>query len=766
MQPNSFYNHTFSTLAWRTAACDIHVVDKTRRTHLSAEQENCLQHLNVSNDNHYSEVASSATPYVLPNLQHSDVARDVSGQWLETCLLSQHVPSFFDIFRAGDVVCASVGVTVAEYVEKTPILTQITGMASMIVKYSRTKCAESITDRSFVKPSSGIQHSILYEIKHNETSPFLADIKSGAPVLAVENNMFIAPLVCHAPPERVFVLELQDDGLYTLRKISCSVSVGQVEPKLVVPRPGSSVSRNIVRKLLLTYLKQNYSQTSVSDRSSVFELVDQPVKVLKRSKRSAAHKFAPDDATVCGDRRVMKFKESRLVELFGKQHENVIRSLLLKEPWCLRSGSERNDGVMYEVVSAPISSKCWSDPTPEDVCLLLCMHAAQSRLRNVGIRYLTRTVQMQQVQQEIRSENSFGQSLQRSRHIPQYLENICAFITQQLQITPWSLSKSFVSAKSGKTMLRLQGRGNPFGKRQGYSFLESTLRANANASTDPKCRAIQMMEPHRKSGTQADLRKLNTAEVHAKLAKYGVAKSVIEKLQRWDGVKMLRQLANENELAREKLGTSMFVRHMKTTTQTNFAQYRLDIQTIFSNMVEMLGKSADYTNEDIDDPMFYIRDSKKQVSAVQVDKTDKEEYEEFMKSWCKPVDKVQYESGPSEGEVKDVSMQQSAAIPISLEAADKPLRKKQQRSKRKQIVPSRVKGKITTLLAACESNNVSRRVIGRFTVKRVNRDGSQTVECSIIEHQDLEDVKLDLRDGGCRFKTVSGRSIKSCYILG
>ena len=73
---------------------------------------------------------------------------------------------------------------------------------------------------------------------------FLGDIRAGTHQLAIGSNMFKAPAFAYRPTASDFLLIRQASGALLLREMTGYVAVGQQEPLMRVPAPGTKDVRS------------------------------------------------------------------------------------------------------------------------------------------------------------------------------------------------------------------------------------------------------------------------------------------------------------------------------------------------------------------------------------------------------------------------------------------------------------------------------------------------------------------------------------------
>ena len=96
------------------------------------------------------------------------------------------------------------------------------------------------------------------------------------------------------------------------------------------------------------------------------------------------------------------------------------------------------------------------------------------------------------------------------------------------------------------------------------------------------------------TGTNSDLRKLPMKEVHAKLKRHGYTEENLSKLERWDKIEILRDLANKQSqslLYDDDL--KKYSRNLRMTTDKQKEQYQKDINELFMRTINTLSKRGE-----------------------------------------------------------------------------------------------------------------------------------------------------------------------------
>lgn len=130
------------------------------------------------------------------------------------------------------------------------------------------------------------------------------------------------------------------------------------------------------------------------------------------------------------------------------------------------------------------------------------------------------------------------------------MRRICRLIEAKVLTTPWNLSQSFVQSKSQKSMMLLDGIGDPSFGNGGYSFLKMPMKASSDQNDglakvkDQRAQINPVLKnPKSVTGTDADLRKLTKSKIKEKLKEIGYADEQLDSASRWDMIAMLKDVS-------------------------------------------------------------------------------------------------------------------------------------------------------------------------------------------------------------------------------
>lgn len=246
---------------------------------------------------------------------------------------------------------------------------------------------------------------------------------------------------------RDFILVRDGQG-WLLRRIDSIYTSGVVEPKMEVFSPDSRQINNF----LVNYLKSCVKKSFVAGQSVQIEELK---RVFNNMNENAIRRHLKDvGARVDSDSRTFRSFEDRQVN--------------------------------YDV-------------TPEEICQYEKMQNSLYNLQSIGIQYLRVPDKMKQII---------------STFFKKYPDNlryyaISRMINDELHLTSWYLTESFINAQQGQAKMELEGIGDPTNGHGGYSFIKKPQKERMD-----KDEQLVEKKPDKKvSGTGADLRKLKTSAV-------------------------------------------------------------------------------------------------------------------------------------------------------------------------------------------------------------------------------------------------------------
>lgn len=218
------------------------------------------------------------------------------------------------------------------------------------------------------------------------------------------------------------------------------------------------------------------------------------------------------------------------------------------------------------------------------------------------------------------------------------LRHVLSYIERELQMAPWSQTRTFLDSSEGRFMMTLQGRGNPLGRGHGFAFLttcalgaadkdkasatkeakksgahtsrESKKKAKLekqqqNPLASPKKHAVDPEKLKRKllwdanetkpiiaagevTGTESDLRRLTMQQMLTQLEELGVGRDQVAPLSRWERVALIRRLANQKQLAEGHSELQKYARQLRSQCQRSLVNYQREKRQIFELQCQVL----------------------------------------------------------------------------------------------------------------------------------------------------------------------------------
>jgi transcription initiation factor TFIID subunit 1 len=249
--------------------------------------------------------------------------------------------------------------------------------------------------------------------------------------------------------------------------------------------------------------------------------------------------------------------------------------------------------------------------TPEQFCAHASMRSAEQRLKDAG--YGGKSLFMEDEDDE----------------------DIAQKLDDEILAAPWNTTKHFINAMKGKYLLQINGPADPTGIGEGFSYIRTSSKTTVGKEegSGPK-------QPKR-SGTDADLRKLHLDKAKNVLRSFGVPEEEISRLSRWEVVDVVRTMSTE--AARSggtTLGSFKFARGRLTHLSAQ-ERYKEECQRVFDLQNKVLGSSEllstdeDSSDEESEDELtknlekFLGKKSSQQVSHEE-EELEREELKKLL----------------------------------------------------------------------------------------------------------------------------------------
>ncbi|KAF2070503.1 hypothetical protein CYY_008169 [Polysphondylium violaceum] len=427
-------------------------------------------------------------------------------------------------------------VVLVEYIEQNPPLISNVGMGMRIKNFYRKKNAND------THPLLNFEDGENILLDHNDETPFLGDIHSGTAVQGIVNNLYKAPLFKHTASGTDFLLVRSRDGKrWYVRDLGAVYTAGQTLPEVEIPAPNSRSANMVLKSRLQAYIYRLF---------------------LKKS--NTQHRVKIVD--VCS--------------AFPSQSETSIRKRLKDCADFQRGGDDSGWWTVKDKFPLPTEDELQKLVTPEIVCAYESMLVGLQRLQDNGIIHFTAPGTIPTILGNFDDEDPIKKKFKP--------------VEDELSITPWNLTSSFISSMQGKGKLQLLSEDSN-GREDEFVFLKMPQKV-----VNQKQKAIkQALQKNQVTGTDADLRKLSLKASKTVLLELGVSEETINKLTRWQRIDLVRKKSSEVALASggDNAAMTKFARGSRYSLDHQNLQYKEQCQLIFDNQMRSLSGFAD---EDLD----------------------------------------------------------------------------------------------------------------------------------------------------------------------
>lgn len=456
----------------------------TSKALVPANTDLSIQKFNFSNDAHYEVLKKNYNTKVRSqlsnlNIEHSLPALKLQGPFYKVKLTasearSYHRPRygvrpgtlvsfsrlkvrkkkrdrgklFQEIFaRSTDLTCADTSSLMGmEYSEEYPQILSGYGMGSKIINYYRKERKDDL-----LRPKAHIGETHVLGVEDRLPFGNFGEVAPGDFVPTLYNNMIRAPIFKHEPRQTDFLL-VRSHGAgaatrHYLRSIDFLFAVGNIFPAGEVPAPHSRKVTNIFKNRLkmVVYRVMNKNGNA---------------RVLVRD----ISKHFPDQNDMQNRQRLKEFMEYQ------------------------RQGDDQGFWKLKFFDTVPTEDEVRLMITPEDAALIDSMQHGQQVLEDTMVLF------GEEVKKTARdgkkSEKSFADNegddderaqerereREREREKSRKQRDLDVEIDIEEELTPWNLSRNFQNANLSKTMLQLNGEGDPTGIGLGFSFLRATQK--------------------------------------------------------------------------------------------------------------------------------------------------------------------------------------------------------------------------------------------------------------------------------------------------
>ncbi|CAK63292.1 unnamed protein product (macronuclear) [Paramecium tetraurelia] len=483
-----------------------------------------------------------------------------------------------------------------EYIEQRPLLLNNTGMCSKVTRYVYSSRALQQFNQKRIKDEGDNYNNFqensvqanyrstygqmgqitneemaLWEFKNmlirfldkNQAIPLQGQLTDERfiGIAVIENDLYRAPIFKQKLPVTDFLLvRTRVDNChykYTLRPIDCIYLVGQIEPKVEIFTPQSRPLGTFLKNCLKTYIKKQFKM-GLEVKQDELELIFQKQNQKQSQKQSHA------------------YIRSALKECKGIQDSSN------QKTWRYQKGG--NDDIQILKY----------DITANQVCLYESMLHSSYLLQEFGLRELKNSDKMKKTLQEYLSRN------------PQDFNSwvIARRVEDELNMTAWSLSQSFLNSANQTGRMLLYGIGDPTSGHGGLNYIKKPLKARGEKGQN----AIQEKKPS-VMGTENDLRKLHVEDIQNISSKLGLTTE--PNLKRWkminkltaflqqsqnpddkdsrDAVMFRKNLELLDEKQRKQLNViEKFAKNQRQTTKKQKEQYQKELDKQLAQLIQNL----------------------------------------------------------------------------------------------------------------------------------------------------------------------------------
>jgi len=668
-----------------------------------------------------------------------------------------------------------------------------------------------------------------YTLTGDDDSPLLAHVAEGSQVVVLENDCMIAPIAYHPIKRREAIIKIsvQSNGQVLSAELLPLIGygfVGQIEPKIVLPRPNSIEGRQL---------------SSIILKANVIRRLYNITAKFKNRK----------------ERFTEPFHDSLLFKGYSEvSDKKSVRSLLStweSDGLIQRLSKDKPDEKHKFFILQP-NNIFAMDPeiTHVQICQYYSMQMARILLCSRGILYLTNFNVLERIMKGFKVIS----------HI-----KIANFIRQQLDIAAWKITGEFKERKNN-CLLQLYGRGNPLFEGMGYSFISSGSSSRKRTGNQNKKYLMDKIEEPKKkfdkhqndhklasrnnkdceeekeedNAVYNDNRKYKVSRIDYFIGQLGVDVNSIESYDRWERLRFAQSLAN---IYMAMGGKDPHLLSLVRTKNKRFGdsrqmEYQEDVHELFIALLYWMHYGTKYEGIEVDDDVMsdefvhrfvnggnissysYSSSPSIQVKKEEAAMTDEELYNEWFNNLnkktepipptkCQPSNNgtrgVMTGGGGGQEEDEDVKLEKCVALSSSvsiLTSSSSSLKRKPTidendiyRSVKKhkslssspssssspslsssssspsyqtpEITPEIIKHK---KLQVIDMSMLTKPVKLIQTVVTLNKNGTSEsftneVDASLYKNDILIKIEKDLKDGGTRFPTHTKKSVATLGIV-
>ncbi|GBG29280.1 Transcription initiation factor TFIID subunit 1 [Hondaea fermentalgiana] len=589
-----------------------------------------------------------------------------------------------------DISGSTGAICLFEYMEERPPLLCNVGMASMLCNFYQ---ADKPTDESFIPPTPP-GHGRPVVLQPGDRSPFFAILRPKEMYPAIVNDLIVAPVCEHKVSKTDFLLVRPKrkgssstgagaDGAGSkedvyIRNIKSLYLVGQTEPQREVFHPGTAETRANKRAKMREFLDwfvdyqviRRFNREQRKRNSQVEPRKRNNLVQVAMDSKTFEHMFSLIAPAVVQKslKRVAHVNRGRVVlNTSEAANLNDLREKISGPGMCqyesLQAGLQRLRDRSIE-----LTSMCEVTRVMHAQAVLMDFYHLKERagfaLKEAVLSGGTHgVVPGSQHEREIaRKHNVLSPTAQQELRAAQ-------FIVDELQLTPWYLTQSYINNKAAEQpRLKLIGLGEPSGRHEAISYLpesiEGSIRKGARnkfrhrmvagaAATAAALSAVKAADAEDKQqdnnekkkrsdrygGTERDLRGL-TLEVGAKiLSLFGHEWEEIDLLDRWDRIMLVEEYASAYGGAANIPFLTKFARNAPKLTEKDIRErdvVQKRVNALFEKQIKAISQQQP--------PAYVLEEEKRRERKARKKEKRKRERAEKRKR------KANGEDGQEEGE--------------------------------------------------------------------------------------------------------------------
>ena len=433
-----------------------------------------------------------------------------------------------------------------EYVEEHPLLLSNQGMGMRLLSFyrkqdKRDEAWKHLRVPQVASPENGSwgKYGRVIPLDDSDDPPFLGDVQKGQHMLGVDCNLFRAPAFYHPVQSTDFLLIRSSLGRWMVREITSTLVVGQQEPRVKTPWPGSVQIRDFEEKRFQDYVFRS----------------------LKKKLKDQAG----------GSHTLPELQVQELKHLFPNNSEQLIRNRLRGICNCVPVNQAQADGrwTLKPGARIPEEIELRHRLTPEMVCAYESMRASQERYAAMGMK---RHELLRVSNERLKLATELLPGGEESKAAARFIE-------QMIQIASWAMTSNFMDVtKENRGAFNITGLGDPSGRGRAISFVKAQGRgAFGEVSKKPTTIA----------GTKTDLRRLDMGKAAHILKTLGVPDEEIKLLTRWNRINLIQRLSTAAAADGSKLGDKYggFARTNRQSAAESQRFYQSKCQDVFNKQV-------------------------------------------------------------------------------------------------------------------------------------------------------------------------------------